>query len=395
MTTRHGSSSFRLLVCGLCLSLMLAVSGCSRETAPVPSGAPSAATPPPVTVDVVRVVAQPLDVPLSLTGELDAYESVALHARVTGFVRDVSVDRGSHVSKGAELVTLEAPELAAQRAEAFARMQAAESQVAVARAQSRAADATHARLVRASATPGVVAGQELTVSASAAEAGVSQLRTAEQQVDAARQALQALQQLEGYLRVTAPFAGVITERHVHPGALVGPAASGQMPLLRLVNLKRLRLVVPVPEAYTAALEQGMVVQFNVSAYPGEAFRGTVARIARTVDVATRTMAVELDVDNADGRLAPGAFCQVRWPVRRSEPSVFVPAASIASTTDRTFVIRIREGRTEWVDVTTGLTSGALVEIFGDVKAGDELAGRGTDALRPGTAVVSRAVPAAR
>jgi multidrug efflux pump subunit AcrA (membrane-fusion protein) len=120
-----------------------------------------------------------------------------------------------------------------------------------------------------------------------------------------------------------------------------------------------------------------------------AFTGVVARIARSVDVATRTMAVELDVDNADGRLAPGTFCQVRWPVRRSGPSLFVPTASVASTTDRTFVVRVRGGRTEWVDVATGLTAGPLIEVFGDLEPGDDVAGRGTDELRPGTEVRPR------
>ena len=101
------------------------------------------------------------------------------------------------------------------------------------------------------------------------------------------------------------------------------------------------------------------------------------------------MAIELDVANGDGRLAPGTFCQVRWPVRRAAPSLFVPSASVAATTDRTFVIRVRNGKTEWVDVRTGLTSGALVEVFGDLKAGDEVAGRATDELRPGTEVRPR------
>jgi multidrug efflux pump subunit AcrA (membrane-fusion protein) len=101
------------------------------------------------------------------------------------------------------------------------------------------------------------------------------------------------------------------------------------------------------------------------------------------------MAVELDVENGDGRLAPGIFCQVRWPVRRALPSLFVPSASIASTTDRTFVVRVRGGKTEWVDVKTGLTAGALVEVFGDLQAGDEVAARGTDELRPGTEVRPR------
>ena len=151
----------------------------------------------------------------------------------------------------------------------------------------------------------------------------------------------------------------------------------------------LRLVVPVPEAYTAGMEPNAEIPFAVAAYPGRSFSGRVARIAQAVDVTTRTMAVELDVANGDGRLAPGTFCQVRWPVRRSGPSLFVPSASVATTTDRTFVVRIRNGKTEWVDVKTGLTSGPLVEVFGDLQAGDEIAGRGTDELRPGTDVRPR------
>ena len=134
---------------------------------------------------------------------------------------------------------------------------------------------------------------------------------------------------------------------------------------------------------------GKAIAFTVAAYPGQTWSGTIARIAHAVDVSTRTMAVELDVSNADGRLAPGTFCQVQWPLRRTAPSLFVPTGSVASTTDRTFVIRIRDGKTEWVNVKTGLTSGPRVEVFGDLKSGDEVAGRGTDELRPDTAVRAR------
>ncbi|HMJ81878.1 MAG TPA: efflux RND transporter periplasmic adaptor subunit, partial [Vicinamibacterales bacterium] len=86
--------------------------------------------------------------------------------------------------------------------------------------------------------------------------------------------------------------------------------------MRIVDSHRLRLVVPVPESYTAGVKAGAVLSFSVAAYPAQTFSGTVSRIAQTIDVGTRTMAVELDVNNADGRLSPGTFCQVRWPVRR-------------------------------------------------------------------------------
>lgn len=378
-------------------SVVALVSGCSREPAPGSgSAAPAAsaaatagAAAGPVAIDVARVVEQPLDVTLSLPGELVAYESVALHPRVTGFVRSVAVDRGSVVRRGDLLVTLDAPEVVAERAEAQSKLQAASAELAAARAKADADQLTFEKLTAASATPGVVAGHDVVVAGKAAEASRSRMTAAEQQVEAARQAAQAVRELEGYLRVTAPFAGVITERHVHPGALVGPGGGESTPMLRLVDQRRLRLVAPVPEAYTAALTRGVTVPFTVSAFPGTTFTGTVARIARAIDVTTRTMAVELDVDNADGRLAPGTFCQIRWPLRRTAPSLFVPTSSVASTTDRTFVVRVRGGKTEWVDVTTGLTAGALVEVFGDLKAGDEVAGRGTDELRPGTAVTPR------
>jgi RND family efflux transporter MFP subunit len=233
-----------------------------------------------------------------------------------------------------------------------------------------------------------VAGNDVLLAEKAVTASRGQVAAAEQRVEAARQAVAVTRELENYLRVTAPIDGVITERNVHPGALVGPASGSgaSTPMVRVVDHARLRLVVPVPEAYTAKMTVGTEIPFSVAAYPGQAFTASVARIAESVDVGTRTMAVELDVANRDSRLAPGAFCQVRWPVTRRAPSLFVPIGSVATTTDRTFVVRVHAGTVEWVDVETGLTSGSLIEVFGDLRAGDEVASRGTDELRPGTPV---------
>jgi RND family efflux transporter MFP subunit len=347
--------------------------------------APAASAPP--SVDVVRVVEQPLDVPLSLPGELTAFQSVAIFPRVNGFVKAVNVDRGSKVRAGDLLATLEAPELVAQRSEAQSKLQAAEAQLAAARSKADADRTTSERLKAASATPGVVAGNDVVLAEKAAESSASQVVASQQSVEAARQSLNAVRDMEGYLRITAPFAGVVTERNVHPGALVGPpGGAAATPMLRLADTNRLRLVVPVPEAYTAQMQQGTDVPFTVDAYPGQRFSGRIARIAQAVETSTRTMAVEVDVSNSDGRLAPGTFTQVRWPVRRAGVSLFVPSTSIATTTDRTFVIRVSNGRTEWVDVKTGLTVGALIEVFGDLRAGDQVARRGTDELRPGADV---------
>ena len=344
----------------------------------------------PITIDVVRVVQQPLDVQLSLPGELTPYQSVAIYSRVTGFVKTMHVDRGSMVRTGDLIAVLEAPELVAQRSEAQSKLQGAEAQLAGVRAKADADRSTYERLKAASATPGVVAGNEVVIAEKTAAASQNQVSAGQQNVEAARQAVNAFREMEGYLRVTAPFGGVVTERNVHPGALVGPSGgSGAIPMVRLVENTRLRLVIPVPEAYTAEMRTGSDIPFSVAAYPGQRWSGRVARIARSVDVSTRTMAVELDVANQDGRLAPGTFCQVQWPIHRTAPSLFVPSGSVASTTDRTFVVRIRDGKAEWVNVKTGLTSGALVEVFGDLQAGDQVAARGTDELRAGTPVRAR------
>ena len=375
------------------LSLLLMVGCRGNTTARAPEkGAPAG----PQTVEVVQVVEQPLNVTLSLPGELTPYQTVALYSRVTGFVKTIAVDRGSRVRAGEQLAVLEAPELGAQRAEAQSKLQSAEAQLAAIRAKAEASASTYERLKAASATPGVVAGNDVVLAQKTVEADQSQISAATQNVEAARQALKSVSDMEGYLRITAPFSGVVTERNVHAGALVGPTGGPgtATPIVRIVQSNPLRLVIPVPEAYTAGVTNGTSLTFTVAAYPGQTFTGTVSRISQSVDVATRTMAVELDVNNADGRLAPGTFCQVKWPVRRTAPSLFVPNGSVASTTGRTFVIRVKGGRTEWVDVKTGLTSGPLIEVFGDLQPGDEIAARGTDELKAGASVqVTQTKPA--
>jgi RND family efflux transporter MFP subunit len=386
--------SCRAWVLAELLFVSLGVAACGGRAAP-PEKPPVAAGPPPI--DVVRVVQQPTNVVLEMPGQLDPYETVAVYPKVSGFVKSIRVDRGSRVRKGEVMAELEAPELIAQRAEAQSKVQAAEAQLSATRAKADADTSTFDRLKAASATPGVVAGNDVVVAQKAVEADQSQIAAAQQTAEAARQALQSVTQMEGYLRVIAPFDGVVTERNVHPGTLVGPNSgpAAATPMLRVVHTDRLRLVVPVPEAYTAGVVPGGSIAFTVPAYPGQTFSGTVARIAQAVDVKTRTMAVELDVSNKDGRLAPGTFCQVRWAVHRPTPSLFVPTDSIASTTDRTFVVRVRNGKADWVDVRTGLASGPLTEVFGDLQPGDQIAVRGTDEIRSGTEVRVNEVKPAR
>ena len=253
----------------------------------------------------------------------------------------------------------------------------------------------------ASATPGVVAENDVDIAKENVVGDMARIRLLEENERAAqavvrsqmenRQAAQSaarsVRDIESYLRINAPFVGVVTERNVDPGSLAGPSGGPTSPpMLRLLQISRLRLVVPVPEADVAGMSSGARVNFTVPAYPAETFGGVLVRISHALDEKTRTMPVELDVINDSGRLAPGMFPEVLWPTKRPKPSLFVPATAVATTTERTFVIRIRNGVTEWVDVKRGVLSGDMVEVFGDLAENDLVAVRGTDELRPATRV---------
>jgi len=148
----------------------------------------------------------------------------------------------------------------------------------------------------------------------------------------------------------------------------------------------------VPEEDVASLDVGASINFTVPAYPGETFSGRVLRPAHALDTKTRTMPIELDVPNIPSRLSPGMYAEVRWPVTRPRPTLFVPPSAIAVTTEHTFVIRIRDGKAEWIDVKRGAVMGNLVEVFGNLDAGDQVAVRGTDELRDGTQVTAKQAP---
>ncbi len=378
-------------IIGFVLSLGFCVSCGSSSNSPAGAANPQRAGVTAPVVEVTRVVSRKLAITVRLPGELQPYEVVSIYPKVTAFVDWIGVDRGSIVKTGQLMARLVAPEIAAQRAEAQSKLQGAEAQRVEAEAKLASDESTYQRLKTASATPGVVAGNDLEVAQKAVEGDRARLEAARENAEAAKAALKSVTEIEGYLQVRAPFDGTVTERNVHPGALVGPASGSGVgiPIVRVEKTSRLRLVVPIPEKYVAGVTEGAKVEFSVPAFPKQTFSGTVARIAHSIDVKTRTMPVELDVTNSGGRLASGMFPEVLWPVRRPAPTLFVPTSAVARTTEATFVVCIRDGNAEWVNVQTGEVDGKLIEVFGDLRDGDDVAIRGTDELRPGTHVTAR------
>lgn len=336
------------------------------------------------TVELARVISKPVSRSIDLPGEFLPFLWVSLHAKVAGYVDRVLVDRGSVVKQGDLLVELSAPEMTAQIAEGESKVKAAEADRLQAEAQLAAVQATYEQTKKAAETPGAIAGNELIQAEKQVEAAKALLNSRQQAGRAAEATVHALKDLQAYLKITAPFDGVVTDRMVHPGALVGPGNDAV--LLTIQQVSRLRLVVPVPEEDVSGIVNGANVAFQVPAWPERTYSGTIARVSHALDQTTRTMAVELDVSNRDGSLAPGMFPTAKWPVRRSRPALFVPKTSVVTTTERTFVIRDQAGHAEWVDVKKRPGGEDLVEVIGNVKPGDEVVRRATDELRDGASI---------
>jgi RND family efflux transporter MFP subunit len=365
----------------------LLTAGCNSGS-PDKGGAAVAAASGPPSVSTIAVVSKKLSTTVALPAQLEPYEQVDIYPKVTGFVEAVTVDRGSHVKEGQVLVRLTAPELLSQRSQGEAGVRAAESQLTTAKAKLASDQGTYEHMQTAAKTPGVLAENDVAVAGQTVSADKGLVDAAEQNVTAARESLKSVSQAEAYLTITAPFSGVVTTRNLHPGALIGPAsgAGGTTPILQIVDDRRLRLVVPIPEAEVGGMKAGQPVSFSVPAYPGQTFKAPIARIAEALDEKSRTMPVELDVKNLQAKLAAGSFATVRWPLDRGYPTLFVPTTAVTSDQQHTFVIRVRNDKADWVTVQTGQTVNGEVEVFGDLAAGDQVVKIATDAIHSGDAV---------
>jgi membrane fusion protein (multidrug efflux system) len=349
-----------LLILAPGLSLLAACSGSSSN--------PGTAAPARDTAAVFLLKTDTVKKSVDLPGELQPHLQTDLYAKVQGYVRDMKVDIGDRVHKGQTLAIIEAPEV---------NTQVTQSQAALASARAKytaSADKYH-RLYQASQSPspGIVAPVDLVTAHDLMEADSAAYEAVSQQS-------KAYKEVSGYLYLTAPFDGVIIARKADPGALV----SANSMLLTVQDNNILRLRVAVPEAYVAAATGRRDLSFAVDAYPEQRFTGTLTRKTESIDPVTRTELWEYDVDNRPHLLKAGAFVYARLNLERNAPSFVLPPGSIATTLERKFVIRVHDGKVQWVDVRQGMTTDSGIEVFGDLHAGDTLLSKATDERKPGS-----------
>jgi RND family efflux transporter MFP subunit len=364
--------------------LVVAALGCGQSGE---SSSVSADAAPPAAVATARRM--PLSTNLSIAGEFSPYQEVELHAKVSGYIRNISVDIGDHVHKGQVLANLEVPELVAQEQAAAAgvrhsqeEISRSQNEVSRAEAEYSALHAAAARLKQVSeARPGLIAEQEL-------DDAVAKDRSAQAQVEAAKSALSASrQQLEvsqadqqhyaamsDYSRIVAPFDGVVTWRYADTGSLIqsGTSNVSSAPVVKLSQVSVLRLRIPVPESLAASVHDGEVADIRVKA-TNEHFSGKIIRTTDSLDRSTRTMQVEVDVPNQDYRLTPGMYADVSLRVQNDPNALTIPVQAVNRGADKAFVLMVNaQNHVEEREIRTGIEGSNRVQVLAGLKEGDRV-----------------------
>jgi RND family efflux transporter MFP subunit len=290
-----------------------------------------------------------------LPGVLQPFEAVQIYPKINGFVKTVAVDRGSVVKKGTVLMRLEAPEMEEHIAEAKLKYTHAQSVYAASKDR-------YERMLATSKTPGTISPYDLA-------AANSKMLADEASAKGELSNIKAQQDVSSYLTITAPFDGVITERNVHPGALVGPGTQGSKPMLVLQQQSKLRLVVSIPEQYSAQVKNADEVHFKVNALQGKEFSGTISRSSGDLNT-YRAETVEIDVPNPEGTFKAGMYAEVIIPVGGNTHAFVVPITAIVTTTERKYVVIAENSKAKYINITEGNHFKDSSEIFGQLNTGD-------------------------
>ena len=306
---------------------------------------------------------------IKLPGQLAAYQEVSIFPKVNGYVKSVQVDIGSKVHQGQLLMTLEAPELEQSTMQAKEKYARTKADLSIDREH-------YNRLLEASQTPGAISPLDLSFVKSKVESDSAVS-------NAAKSNWQMQETMQAYLVVTAPFSGVITERNVHPGALVSAESKDSKPMLELKEISRLRLQVDIPENLSGSLKVNDTISFYTSALPGKKITAHISRESMNVNAQFRSERVEADVFNSDELLSPGMYADVVIYSKGNVSGFRVPKSAIVTSTEQKYVLVVKSGKIVKVDVTSGNESGHSTEVFGNLTKGDSVITEANDEIREG------------
>ena len=374
---------------GITIGLAALLSSCDRKSqaeVTTPEASASASAPP--IVAVARAAPADLSRTVVLTAEFRPFQEIEVHAKVAGYVKEILVDVGDRVKMGQALAVLEVPEMSddVARADASikknqAEVQHAKDELARAEAAHEAVHVTYQRLFDVSQQrPNLVAQQEIDDAHAkdlAAEAGVSAaksaLATAEQGVQVSQVDQQRTNTMLAYSKITAPFTGVISKRYADTGAMIQAGTSSQtqaMPLVRLSQIDKLRLVLPVPEEIVAHIRLGQTVEVRVPSL-SRTFLGTVSRFSDNVSTATRTMETEVDVLNPTLTLVPGMYAEAILTLEHRDKALAIPLMAVSTRGDKSSVFVVTaENKVEERQVKLGIQTANRTEVIAGLRDGD-------------------------
>lgn len=342
----------------------------------------TARTPEPI-VTVLHPQRGAMTLSVELPGDVVGYYEAALHAKVTGYLKSISVDKGDRVKAGQLLAVIEVPELRAN-------LERAEANLAIDKI-------TYQRLNQVwRSDPRLVAREDVDMAYAkyrAAQANVNTLRT-----------------LVGYTRIIAPFNGIITGRFADPGALIragggdigvnessalispgategaGGHRTGGGPILTIARLNKLRVYVYVPGRSCRYIRDGTPATLTFDDIPGLLIRSSVTRYASALDLATRTMLTEIDINNPDGRIYPRMYAHVELELVSHPEAIRVPASAVSGEEEAAMVLTVRGGRLIRTRVLTGINDGTWVEIVKGLTTKDLVVATFSDDLHSGEKV---------
>jgi RND family efflux transporter MFP subunit len=352
-------SGFARVLPGVCLlGLLCGCTESSSSTAP-----PKPATPPAVDVQIIRPHRGEIARSIALPAEIKPYQQATLYAKVAGYLKTITVDKGDTVREGATLAEIEVPELIADLPKYKAELELAALEYhRLSEAQQKAADLVVPQTVD----------------------------NAKGKYDVAKANLERTETLLGFATIKAPFSGVVARRLVDPGAFIPVATSGSAAqsaaLLTLMDFSRVRVQVAVPEVEVPLIKNGLPVKVTVDELPNRVFDGSVTRFAYALDEATRTMLSEIEIPNPQGDLRPGMFATVKIAVQQRNDALLIPLDALVVEKVKSSVFKFADGKARKVAVKTGFIDGVSAEILDGLKPDEPVILVGKQTLNDGQPV---------